>query len=67
MTITANKTEEIIKPIEASNPENVSQIPIPSALITSKPPVNVEQQRAIITRVTEFHKHFYILKNTIFR
>lgn len=52
-TITTNKTEEIIKLIEVSNPENIPHIPIsiPSALIIAKPPANVEQQRAIITRV----------------
>ena len=54
---TATKTEEISKLTESSNSENVSQIPIsiPSALITPKPPPNVEQQRAIITRVKRFH------------
>ncbi|CAF4987837.1 unnamed protein product, partial [Rotaria sp. Silwood1] len=50
--ITTNKTEEAIKSIELSNSENISHMPIsvPAALITAKPPANVEQQRAIITR-----------------
>ncbi|CAF2946599.1 unnamed protein product [Rotaria sp. Silwood2] len=51
--ITTNKTEETIKLIEISNSENIPHMPIsiPAALITAKPPANVEQQRAIITRV----------------
>jgi hypothetical protein len=37
-------------------------ISIPSALITAKPPANVEQQRAIITRVKKSHQNFCILR-----
>ena len=56
-----NKPEEKIKPPEISTSESNSHAPItiPSALITAKPPANVEQQRAIITRVKRI---FYIEK-----
>ncbi len=63
-TATTNKTEEIAKPIEVSNQENVPHMPIsiPSALITAKPPPNVEQQRAIITRVKKILIKIFIYK-----
>ncbi|CAF3641356.1 unnamed protein product [Rotaria socialis] len=53
MAAPPNKTEETPKSVETSNLENMSHVPlsIPTSLITAKPPANVEQQRAIITRV----------------
>ncbi len=47
-----NKPEEPVQLIEIiAAPENGPVIPIPATLITPKPPVSAEQQRAIITRV----------------
>ena len=52
-TAVENKSEKSVQPIEVPIPENIPLIPmaIPSTLITAKPQANVEQQRAIITRV----------------
>lgn len=64
-TPTVNKSEESSLVTEASTSETTSQvlIPVPSALITAKPVANVEQQRAIITRVNRRKK---TIINTIF-
>jgi hypothetical protein len=64
---TINKTEENTKPTQVSEPENIPQIPIsiPAALITAKPPTNVEQQRAIITRVKENLREYFSIQKQI--
>jgi len=66
-TPTVNKSEESSLVTEASTSETTSQvlIPVPSALITAKPVANVEQQRAIITRVNRrkknYNQHYFLL------
>ena len=52
---TTSQPEEAMKSKESSNSDSASHvsIPIPSALITVKPSVSAEQQRAIITRVKQ--------------
>jgi len=66
-TPTVNKSEESALVTEASTSETTSQvlIPVPSALITAKPVANVEQQRAIITRVNRrkknYNQHYFLL------
>lgn len=57
---TANKAEETNKPIETSNADiiQVAPISVPAGLVTPKPPANVEQQRAIITRVNIIYSVF---------